>query len=102
MRMGSWYRLTFAMRAPLIKIRPFTMAVAGDDPLAKSLQKLDEELTCPVCTEHFKEPKVLPCCHYYCKTCVAALIKRARGRPFNCPECRREIQAENNDPEMYV
>ena len=64
-----------------------------------SLQKLDEELTCPVCTEHFKDPKVLPCLHYYCKTCIADLIKRAVGGRFNCPECRREVQA---DPGRYV
>ncbi|CAI8023734.1 Signal peptide, CUB and EGF-like domain-containing protein 1 [Geodia barretti] len=62
----------------------------GGDLFSMSLQKLDDELTCPVCTEHFKEPKVLPCLHYYCKTCIADLIKRAKGRPFNCPECRRE------------
>ena len=75
------------------------MAEGGGDLFSMSIQKLDDELTCPVCTEHFKEPKVLPCLHYYCKTCIADLIKRApRGRPFNCPECRREVLAAN-DPE---
>ena len=75
------------------------MAEGGGDPLSMSLRKLDDELTCPVCTEHFKEPKVLPCLHYYCKTCIAELIKRAKGGPFNCPECRREAQA---DPERFA
>ena len=77
------------------------MAEGGGDLFSTSLQKLDDELTCPVCTDHFKEPKVLPCLHYYCKTCIADLIKRAKGRPFNCPECRREAQADGNDPERY-
>ena len=76
-------------------------AEGGGDLFSTSLQKLDDELTCPVCTDHFKEPKVLPCLHYYCKTCIADLIKRAKGRPFNCPECRREAEAEDNDPERY-
>ena len=81
-------------------LRCFKMAESGGDLFSMSIQKLDDELTCPVCTEHFKEPKVLPCLHYYCKTCIADLIKRApRGRPFNCPECRREVLAANNDPE---
>ena len=72
----------------------------GGDLLSMSLQKLDDELTCPVCQEHFTEPRVLPCLHYYCKKCIADLITRAlRGRPFNCPECRRDAQAVNNDPE---
>ena len=78
------------------------MAEGGGDLFSMSLQKLDDELTCPVCTEHFKEPKVLPCLHYYCKTCIADLIKRAKGRPFNCPECRREAQADGGNPEKYV
>ena len=82
---------------PLLSI--VEMAEGGGDLLSLSVQKLDEELTCPVCQEHFKEPKVLPCLHYYCKKCVADLISRAKGKPFSCPECRREVQATNNDPE---
>ena len=78
------------------------MAEGGGDLFSISLQKLDDELTCPVCTDHFKEPKVLPCLHYYCKTCIADLIKSAKGRPFNCPECRREAQAAGNNPERFV
>ena len=81
---------------------PAEMAEGGGDPFSMSLQKLDDELTCPVCSDHFKEPKVLQCLHYYCKTCISDLIKRApRGRSFNCPECRREALAANNDPERW-
>ena len=69
------------------------------DPFSSSLQRLDDELTCPVCSDHFREPKVLPCLHYYCKTCVADLIKRAKGVPFNCPECRRETTADGDNPD---
>ena len=75
------------------------MAEGGEDPLTTSLRKLDDELTCPVCTQHFREPKVLPCLHFYCKACIADLIKSAKGRPFHCPECRREAQATKDDPE---
>ena len=82
-----------------IDVSRFQMAEGGEDPLTTSLQKLDDELTCPVCTQHFREPKVLPCLHFYCKTCIADLIKSAKGRPFNCPECRREAQATKDDPE---
>ena len=69
----------------------------GVDPLAVSLQKLDDELTCPVCSEHFKEPKVLPCLHCFCKTCIADQIKYAEGDSFQCPKCRHEVQVTNND-----
>ena len=71
----------------------------SEDPFLGSLQKLDDELTCPVCSDHFTEPKVLPCLHFYCKTCIADLIKRAKGRPFTCPECRRETNAEEDNPD---
>ena len=75
------------------------MAEGREDLFSKSLQKLDDELTCPLCTQHFREPKVLPCQHFYCKACIADLIKSADGRPFNCPECQHEAKATENDPE---
>ena len=82
----------------------FAMAEGGVDPLSESFRKLDEELTCPVCHDHFEEPKVLPCLHYYCKKCIANLIggnSRDRNDRFNCPECRRVVQLPANAPERY-
>ena len=52
----------------------------------KSLQKLKDEITCPVCQDFFQDPKILPCFHYYCKRCVLQLA--TREQPFPCPECR--------------
>ena len=37
------------------------------DPVEKGLEELEEEITYPVCQEHFRDPKILPCLHYYCK-----------------------------------
>ena len=36
------------------------------------------------------QAKLLPCNHYYCSACIEELAKRSRGRPFACPECRKE------------
>ena len=67
------------------------------DPVEKGLE---EEITCPVCQEHFRNPKILPCLHYYCKECVQQLALRAgTNRPFACPECRRETILLQNDPD---
>ena len=33
----------------------------------------DENLRCSICLETFKEPKVLPCCHTFCKGCLSKL-----------------------------
>ena len=38
------------------------MAVAPD-PVEKGLEGLEDEITCPVCKEHFRDPKILPCLH---------------------------------------
>ena len=76
------------------------MAVAPD-PVEKGLEELEEEITCPVCQEHFRDPKILPCLHYYCKECVRQLALRAgTNRPFACPECRRGTVLPQNDPDQ--
>ena len=62
------------------------MAEAPD----KRLEELEEEITCVVCQGHYQQAKLLPCNHYYCRACIEELAKRSRGRPFACPECRKE------------
>ena len=57
----------------------------------KTVEELEREITCGICQEHYTEPKVLPCLHYYCKKCVLRLaLKTGTGKPFSCPECRCE------------
>ena len=57
----------------------------------KTVEELEREITCGICQEHYTEPKVLPCLHYYCKKCVLRLaLRTATGKPFSCPECRCE------------
>ena len=69
--------------------------------IEKGLEKLEEEITCPVCQEHFRDPKILPCLHYYCKECVRQLALRAEpNRPFACPECRKGTVLPQNDPDQ--
>ena len=61
---------------------------------------VEDEITCPICQDHFQEPKILPCCHYYCKGCIEKLALRAGGpnQPFPCPECRSDTLLPRNDP----
>ena len=62
-------------------------------------QGVEDEITCPVCQDHFQEPKILPCCHYYCKGCIQKLALRAgANQPFPCPECRSDTLLPGNDP----
>ena len=62
-------------------------------------QVVEDEITCPICQDHFQEPKILPCCHYYCKGCIEKLFLRAgANQPFPCPECRSDTLLPGNDP----
>ena len=63
----------------------------GGALVRKSLDQLEKELTCVVCQEHYTEPKILPCLHYYCKKCILKLALRTGSKqPSSCPECREE------------
>ena len=62
----------------------------GPNPNDKALDELEKGITCAVCCGHYQEAKLLPCNHYYCRACIESLAKRSRGRPFPCPECRKD------------
>ncbi|XP_036418943.1 E3 ubiquitin-protein ligase TRIM39-like [Colossoma macropomum] len=47
----------------------------------------EEELSCPVCYDIFRDPVVLLCSHSVCKTCLQKFWETKRSR--ECPVCRR-------------
>ncbi|KAL3871011.1 hypothetical protein ACJMK2_039035 [Sinanodonta woodiana] len=56
------------------------------------------ELTCPVCLEYYKDPRVLPCQHSLCKSCLVALLSKKEtdsNCDLQCPCCRYNFHAEN-------
>ena len=56
-----------------------------------NLEKLEVEITCAICQDHYKDPKILPCLHYYCKECILHLtLRNGADKPFSCPECRHD------------
>ena len=58
---------------------------------AKALKKLEDQLTCAICLEAFKDPKLLQCFHVYCKECLERLVVTdQQGKAsVRCPTCRR-------------
>ena len=54
------------------------------------LKDLQREITCPLCLEFFQDPRMLPCQHIYCKTCLDGIVLQ-KGRYFACPECRKKV-----------
>ena len=71
----------------------------GPDP-EKTLGELEKDITCAVCCGHYQEAKLLPCNHYYCRACIESLAKRSQGRPFPCPECRRDVTVPSGSVEQ--
>ena len=63
----------------------------GKDEFEESLEDVEREITCAICHDHYTEPKVLPCLHYYCKQCIHRLtLRTGLDKPFSCPECRKD------------
>ena len=60
--------------------------------MASLRSKVEEHLTCSVCLEQLKDPKVLPCLHSFCHECIVNLAKKAKSNNINCPDCRKVVQ----------
>lgn len=56
---------------------------------SRSSSMLEDELSCPVCCEIFKEPVVLKCSHSFCKACLQQFWNKKKARR-ECPICRRK------------
>ncbi|XP_076436543.1 tripartite motif-containing protein 59-like [Babylonia areolata] len=51
-----------------------------------------ESLTCALCLDIFKEPKLLSCSHTFCQKCLEDLIQQSSQETFPCPACRKDIE----------
>ena len=45
-------------------------------------------ITCEICQEVFKDPKMLPCNHTFCKICLEKWKTSRNNSDFTCPKCR--------------
>ncbi|XP_035277464.1 tripartite motif-containing protein 35-like [Anguilla anguilla] len=55
--------------------------------MASGSSLLEEELSCPVCTEIFRDPVLLSCSHSFCKACLQRYWEQKGSQ--ECPVCRR-------------
>ena len=66
--------------------------MAESQAVAKqALKKLEDQLTCAICLDAFKDPKLLQCFHVYCKDCLQRLVITDRQGQLSlaCPTCRQ-------------
>ena len=60
-------------------------------------KQLDDVTECPICTEVYTDPRVLPCGHTYCLKCIEAWSKdKQPGNKLACPLCRKEFTLPSN------
>ncbi|KAJ8359654.1 hypothetical protein SKAU_G00161790 [Synaphobranchus kaupii] len=60
--------------------------------MAASLSSLEDDLTCPVCCDVFRDPVVLRCSHSFCKECLGTYWT---DKPIkDCPSCRRRSSTD--------
>ncbi len=59
----------------------------------EALKKLGEQLTCAICLDTYKDPKLLHCLHVFCTRCLVLIVTRdQQGQlSLSCPTCRHVI-----------
>ncbi|RZB39507.1 RING finger protein nhl-1 [Asbolus verrucosus] len=54
------------------------------------MEQFEQLLTCAICLDRYRNPKLLPCQHSFCmEPCLEGLVDYVR-RQVKCPECRAE------------
>ena len=64
----------------------------------KSLEKLEDLVNCSICLDAYNEPKMLQCCHVYCRKCLVKLVIRDQYGQLSliCPMCRQSTPVPTN------
>ena len=70
-----------------------TMSHAPEDQTTVKpldMSQSPDELSCAVCTDLFKNPKLLHCMHSFCGECIDKMVKQEEGKKATvvCPICR--------------
>ncbi|XP_064184585.1 E3 ubiquitin-protein ligase TRIM35-like isoform X2 [Anguilla rostrata] len=68
--------------------------------MASGSSPLEEELSCPVCSEIFRDPVVLSCNHSSCKACLQQYWEQKESQ--ECPVCRRRSSKDWPPPNMSL
>ncbi|XP_007434480.1 zinc-binding protein A33-like [Python bivittatus] len=64
-------------------------------------QTLQEELTCSICYDLFRNPVMLECMHHFCKECIQKYWNSCSGTA-TCPQCRQKFPSRSFHPNFLV
>ncbi|KAM9393150.1 E3 ubiquitin-protein ligase TRIM35-like [Pholidichthys leucotaenia] len=76
-------KLSF-LQSPKVAVATRPRAVSS-----RSSTVLEDQLSCPICCEIFKDPVVLKCSHSFCRGCLQQFWSSKKGKR-ECPFCRRK------------
>ena len=52
------------------------------------IDQLSDQLSCSICLEEYRRPRVLPCLHVFCEGCVEKLLRKQHDKlNAPCPNC---------------
>ncbi|XGW29470.1 hypothetical protein V3C99_008915 [Haemonchus contortus] len=69
------------------------VALASPHPSNNKQEAIERLLTCCICYERYKQPKILPCQHSFCLQCLEMCLKYrliSQSGRLKCPACRAE------------
>ncbi|XP_041457331.1 E3 ubiquitin-protein ligase TRIM56-like [Lytechinus variegatus] len=63
-----------------------------------SAKQLSDSLECPICHDLLCNPKLLPCSHSFCLSCLTEYHSSQQADPWlTCPVCRQVARVPGND-----
>uniref|UniRef100_A0A8C0H1E4 Zinc finger protein RFP-like n=1 Tax=Chelonoidis abingdonii TaxID=106734 RepID=A0A8C0H1E4_CHEAB len=71
--------------------------MAAENPM----ESLQEEATCPICLDYFKDPVITNCGHNFCQVCISQCWEGS-DRDISCPQCRKTVQERNLRPNRQL
>ena len=84
--------ITWSMPSAFVSLLGFAPVFPQKMDIQTLLDNLNEDLSCKICYEIYKEPKQLPCLHSFCVACLNRLAEtRAVNGKIQCPLCERQI-----------
>ena len=62
----------------------------SENPAEQALEKLSNQLSCSLCLNEFRKPRVLPCLHVFCEDCLEEQVKTQQDKlRAICSNCRK-------------
>ncbi|XP_067425842.1 zinc finger protein RFP-like [Emydura macquarii macquarii] len=71
--------------------------MAAENPV----ESLQDETTCPICLEYFREPVALECGHNFCRACITQCWEES-DTGVSCPQCKETVQHRNLRPNRQL